>query len=314
MATPKSPTKERIYAAAHFALELDGKQEVGLFRSVEGGSIKTDVMTYQNGANYDRWRQLGKPKFEDVKVSVGMSMSEPFYKWIEEFFTGKGTRKTGAIVAADYNYTSRARREFSGALIKELSFPKLDATDKSPAYMNIAFAVEDIKFKPGDGKTLQFIDEPEKQKAWTACNFRLKLDTFASDTLLRVTKIDSFTIKQNIIEHHMGGFRAPIKCPSQIDYPSLTFYIPEIDAQPFLERFHAHGVMGAKPGGLTGAIECFDNDKSKNVLLTVSFSGAEISNVQPEKSDSNSEDVKLVKVEVFTESMSFTYHAVKGAS
>ena len=30
----------RAYAAAHFALELDKKDEVGLFRSLEGGGVK----------------------------------------------------------------------------------------------------------------------------------------------------------------------------------------------------------------------------------------------------------------------------------
>jgi hypothetical protein len=76
----------RSYAAAHFALELDGKDEVGLFKSVEGGSIKTDVMTYQNGTSFDRWRQLGKPKFEDLKLQVGLSMCTPFYSWLAQFF------------------------------------------------------------------------------------------------------------------------------------------------------------------------------------------------------------------------------------
>ena len=77
MADP-TPNANRTYAAAHFGLELDGFDQVGLFRSIEGGGVKTDVMTYQHGGNYDRWRQLGKPKFEDIKLQVGMAMSQPF--------------------------------------------------------------------------------------------------------------------------------------------------------------------------------------------------------------------------------------------
>src|SRR5690348_10960167 len=93
-----SPAKRNdAFAAAHFALELDTIKEVGLFRSVEGGSVKADVMTYQNGPNYDRYRQLGRPKYDDVKLQVGMAMSRPFYSWIESFFTGKPERHNGAI-------------------------------------------------------------------------------------------------------------------------------------------------------------------------------------------------------------------------
>jgi phage tail-like protein len=300
-------TGSRAYAAAHFALELDGKDNVGLFRSVEGGSIKADVMTYQNGANYDRWRQLGKPKFEDIKVAVGMSMSAPFYSWIEEFFTGKGTRKTGAIVAADYNYDTRARREFSEALIKEITFPKLDGTDKSPAYMNVAIAVENLEFKKGDGKKLHVNSDYNKQKQWTACNFRLKIDGIPESAVTRCTKIDSFTIKQNIIEYHAGQFRAPIKCPSQMDFPQLSFYVPETDAQPLMDHFTKRGVKGEVPGRMTGNIECFDNDESKKILFNLSFAGADITNIQPEKSDSGSDEIKLVKVDIYTESMKFEY-------
>ena len=135
-------TSSNVYAAAHFGLELDGKQEVSLFRSIEGGGVKADVMTYQYGANkdtgYDRWRILGKPKFEDIKLQVGMSMSGPFYAWIADFFKGIPTRKNGAIIAADFYYKERARRTFKEALIKELTFPKLDAQDKNAVYMNIA--------------------------------------------------------------------------------------------------------------------------------------------------------------------------------
>ena len=300
-------TNTRAYAAAHFALELDGKDDVGLFRSVEGGSIKAEVMTYQSGSGYDRWRQLGKPKFEDIKVAVGMSMSKPFYTWIEEFFGGKGTRKTGAIVAADYNYDEKARREFQQALIKEITFPKLDGTNKEPAYMNVAIAVENIEFKPGTNKKLAVINDFAKQKLWTACNFRVKLDGFPDSACSRISKVDQFTIKQNIAEYHAGGFRAPIKCPTQMDFPQLAFYVPEVDAQPFMDHFTKRGVNGEVPGRFTGMIEVFDNDASKKLLFSLSFAGADILNVQPEKSDSSSEEIKMVKVEIYTESMRFEY-------
>ena len=113
--------QSRAYSAAHFMFELDGVDKLGMFRSIEGGGLKAEVMTYQNGGTYDRWRQLGKPKFEDIKLQVGMAMSEPFFKWIAEFFSGKPSRKNGAIIAADFDYKERARREFTEAMITELT-------------------------------------------------------------------------------------------------------------------------------------------------------------------------------------------------
>jgi phage tail-like protein len=310
-------SSSNVYAAAHFGLELDGKQEVSLFRSIEGGGVKADVMTYQYGANkdsgYDRWRILGKPKFEDIKLQVGMSMSGPFYAWIADFFKGIPTRKNGAIIAADFYYKERARRTFKEALIKELTFPKLDAQDKNAVYMNIAFTAEDIEFAKGNGNKLptQAKNFDEQQKHWTANNFMFKLDPL-EDACRRVVKIDSFTIKQNIIEHHVGGFKTSFKTPSSVDFPNLVFYVPEADAQPFMDHMAKRVGFGAGGRGevrpattMHGQLDTFDNELKP--IFSLEFFGADIISVAPDKSDATSEELKLVKVELYTEKMSFKY-------
>ncbi len=303
---PASADPNRSYAAAHFALELDGKDSVGLFRSIEGGGVRADVMTYQMGPNYDRWRQLGKPKFEDIKLQVGMAMSEPFYAWISNFFSGKADRKTGAIVAADFYYKERARRDFSEAMIKELTFPKLDATDKNPAYMTVALSVEDIVFSKGTGKKIVMPLGFNKQKLWTAANFNFRLDGF--ECCRRVSKIDSFTVKQTIIEHNVGGMRGTTKTPSPIDFPNIAFYLPEADAHPLHDHAMKRIKGGEVPGRLHGSLETYDHDH--RTLCTLQFFGADIVSVTPDRSDSASEEIKMSKVEIYTEKMEFTYHQI----
>jgi phage tail-like protein len=312
-------TSNHVYAAAHFGLELDGKEEVSLFRSIEGGGVRADVMTYQFAPNddkrgYEKYRQLGKPKFEDIKLQVGMSMSQPFYDWMQDFFAGKPTRKNGAIIAADFYYKERARRTFSGAMIKELTFPKLDGSDKSACYMNITLAVEDITFEKGSGKPLpqqaKGFDKP--QKHWSANNFSFSIEGF-EDACRRVTKIDSFTIKQNIIEHHDGRFKQAIKMPSPVDFPNITFYVPEADAQPFMKHMSERVGFGTNGGsgqvrdvaGLHGQIDAYDNELRP--IFWLEFLGCDIVSVTPDKADATSEDVKMVKVEMYTEKMAFTY-------
>jgi phage tail-like protein len=297
-------TGPRAYAAAHFALEINGIDSLGVFRSVEGGSIKADVMTYQNSGTYDRWRQLGKPKFEDIKLQVGMAMSQPFYQWIEEFFLGKASRKSGAIVAADFYYNERARREFSEAMIKEIVFPGLKADDKNSAYMTVALAVEDILFKKGDGgKKIQQNAGMDAQKSWKVCNFIFSIDGF--DCCSRVTKVDSFTIKQTPVEYNSGGRRSAIKTPGPIDFPQISFSLPEADALPLFEHFKKRGVDGEIPGRLHGQIETFDNEKETR--FTLEFFNADILNIQPDKSDASTEEIKLAKVDLYVEKMSFQY-------
>ena len=313
--TAPSSNATRAYAAAHFSLELDGSGNVGLFRSIEGGGVKTEVMSYQSGPIHEKWRQLGKPKFEDIKLQVGMSMGEPFFKWISKFFTGKAERKTGAIIAADFTYVERARRDFSEAMIKELTLPKLDASDKNPAYMTVSLAVEDIKYKKGSGKKLAVGGGASRQKLWTSANFVFELAGF-EDACSRTTKIDSFTVNQQVIEYHSGGSLAPIKTPSTIGFPNIAFYVPEVDAQPFIEHFtnenkiaHKNDVKQASK--LHGSITY--QDSAKTDLFVLSFTGADIVNVSIDKSDANTDDIKLVKVEIYTEGMSFEYKPHPGA-
>jgi phage tail-like protein len=306
---PDKTTGTRTYAAAHFALELNGLDKIGMFRSVEGGGIKADVMTYQNGGIYDRWRQLGKPKFEDVKLQVGMSMTESFYNWVDDFFAGQASRKDGTIIAADFYYQERARRHFSNAMIKEMTFPKLDANDKNTAFMNITLGVEDMSFvAPQAGNRLKQNLGSQAQKSWKACNFRFSLDLAAlKECCKRVSKVESFTVKQNILEYHMGGVRSPTLTPSPIDFPQISFTLPEADADPLFKHFTKRGVKGEVPGRFNGTIECFDNTEEKVVKFTLTFNNADIINIQPDKSDASTEEIKQVKVDLYVESMLFKY-------
>jgi phage tail-like protein len=299
--------ENRSYVAAHFALELAGVEDVGTVRSIEGGGLKADVMTYQPGATYERWRQLGKPKFEDIKLQVGTAMSEPFFKWISDFFAGTCVRKNGAIVAGDFYYKERARREFSEALITEFTFPKLDANDKSTVYMNVTLGVETIEYKKGDdSKTLDHHGNEEAQKAWKACNFTFQLDGFEAQCS-RVTKIDSFTVKLPVIEYHSGGSRTTTKTPTSIDFPNLSFYLPEDDAQPLHDYMKKRAVKGEVPGRLHGQLTTFDN--AKTTSFTLELFNCDILNIAPDKSDATSTEIKQVKVDVYVERMSFTYGA-----
>jgi phage tail-like protein len=312
-------TLPRAYAAAHFALELDGKdrKDIGLFRSIEGGGVRADSMSYASGGTYARYKGLGKPKFEDLKLQVGMAMSKPFYEWIEKFFKGVQERKDGEIVAADFYYVERARRKFTAALIKEIAFPKLDAADKNAAYMNVGLTIEDMTFEaPKGAQKLQGLQGFDQQKLWTSCNFAMTLDGYEA-ACSRITKVESFTVKQNIIEHNVGGMRATLKVPSSIEFPNLSFSLPAVDAEPLYKRFKLFGSDGQVPSPLAYGAKGSDatrihgsiitKDNAGRDLFQIEFSGADIVNIAPDKLDAGTEEIAQVKVEMYVENMQFKY-------
>jgi hypothetical protein len=171
--------------------------------------------------------------------------------------------------------------------------------------MSIGMAVEDIQFQVGSGEKLDENSGMRTQKLWTSCNFRFSLNGF---NCLRVSKIDSFTIKQNIIEHHVGGVRAPFKSLSRIDIPTISFYVPEADAAQYYERATLGARNGKPSPNLHGMIEMLDN--GGETLGELAFRNCDIIGVTPDRSDATTEEIKQVKVELYSEMMGFSYGSV----
>jgi len=296
----------RAYSAAHFVLELDKSEIAGFFRSVEGGGIKADVLTYNMGSNADQWRQLAKPKYDDVKIQVGMSMSQTFYAWIESFFAGKVARKNGAILAGDFHYKERARRDMYEVLISEVSIPKFDAADRSPCYLTVTMVPERILFAAGSQRDLSPHVTASQQKLWTPNHFELVIGGLEQATR-RTTKIDSFSIKQQILEYRSGNRLDAVRVPGRVVFPNLTFYVPEADSKPLIDHFTQRVQRGAppEPTRRNGAITATSSDGSP--LCTISLFGIDISAIGPDKSDSTSQEIKQVKVDITVEKMAFSY-------
>ncbi len=297
----------RAYSAAHFVLVLDGNNSVGVIRSIDGGGVKSEIVTYQMGDNHDQWRQLGKPTYEDLKIEFGMSMSKSFYTWIQSFFEGTVVRKNGAVLAGDFHYAERARREFQDALIKEITFPKLDGSDSNPCYMTATISPEILRYAKGSGSALDTTLGKMTQKLWTSSNFRFTLDDSLKDACRRVSKIDSFTIKQEIHDYHAGNLHTPLRVPGMLEFPNLVVYVPEADVDPFVAHYNKYALSRElqRSPRLTGAIDVLDHTGEE--LCTVGLKGVDIASLTPDKSDATSEDIKQVKLELTIEEMSFTY-------
>lgn len=299
-------TGGRQYVSSHFKLEL-GDRDVGFLRSAEGGGLKADILTYQQGSVQDHWRQAGRPKFDDITLSVGMNMSKDFYSWISTFFARKGERQHGAIVSADFNYRERARRTFTEALISQVDLPALDASRAEPAYMTVKIVPEMVTFETKPGPKLQAPQRPEQTgKLWQTRNFLLTIDGF-DQACSPVTKVDQFSLKQQILEYNTGDRRFPIRIPGKLEYPNITFYVPSVHADPFVAASKKRLVDYEAPPAtrLNGAIQYLTNDQK--VLCTVTLSGVDIISSEEQKLESNAEALLMHKVTIQVEKLDFEY-------
>jgi phage tail-like protein len=291
-----------VYSSAFFTLELDGTQ-VGTIRNLDGGGIKADVISYQHGEGGDTWRQLGRTKYEDFKITSGLVAGEALWNWIKEYMGGNPTRRSGALCAADYEYKEKARREFSEALIAEVAFPKFDAHDKNPANVVVTVAPEKMTFAKGSGAVIQPDGTADRQKAISACNFSFVVQGFGN-ACGRVNKVDGFSVKCKIIEHQVSTRIESVKVPGKIEYPNISFYVPEIDAKPFLDHHKKNAMDGNRGQPIPSATLSFYNN-ARTSKGSVTFTNCTIFNVAHDKSDATSEDIRMVKVEMAIEGVEF---------
>ena len=200
--------------------------------------------------------------------------------------TARPTRKNGAIVAADFYYTERARREFQRRDDQgDRRSRSSTAPTRTPAYMAVALAVEDIVFIKGGGE--QARPRPPASTS-RSCGPRATSgsgSTASRTRCKRVTKIDSFTVKQNIVEYHAGGMQARrSRRRARSSSRTSSFYVPEADAQPFFDHMHeARSATAAKGHGevrqtaQSTARSVFDNAEAHAVharVLTARTSSA----------------------------------------
>jgi len=293
--------------ASHFALELDQTGLVGFLNEVEGGNLKADVIEFQSGNTGEILKSLSRLRFEDIHLQIGLAMGQPIYDWITASWAKNYQRKNGAIVATDFNYEKKARREFHQALISEVTVPKLDAASKEPGYLDVTLTTEETDTK-GDAGTIQPAANA-KQKLWTTANFRLEIDGV---DCTKVNKIDSFTVKQQIIEFQEGQERIPIKVPGKLEFPNLVITFNAASGPSWLSWFTSFVIQGNNGSDKekTGRIVFLSQDL-KSELAEIKLFGVGIYKLLDGVFDPVNEPSAMMQAELYVEQMAF--HLPPGA-
>jgi phage tail-like protein len=306
---------DRTYISDRFVLELDDGGPVGTIQTIEGGNLKSaGTVEEKIGRSAITTKYPARPQYEDVTIQVGMVMAPRFWKWVRTSFGYNAKRQNGSIVALDYDNQQRWRRTFYGALISEVTFPALDGAAKEPAYLTVKFAVERMDVQDGGGGKYQPsesiapqkgkppVPEWEKQRTWLPSNFTFKVDKVDGGKNTPTAKIESFTVKQNIIVCPTGPELIPTKEPGRVEFPNLAVTIMERDQKPWLDWYQKFVRDGEHdPGNESpGQIEYLERDTNTR-LLTLSFYNLGILAVNPVKHDSKQAQIQKTKIDMYCE-------------
>lgn len=294
-------TGTRAYAAGHFEFNLDGAPTAAWIKSVEGGAVKSEVITENVGPDDLSFRHTSTLSFEPFTINVAMAASKPFLKWIKDSWSRKFQRRTGSIVHADFNLNSHLEQKFLDALISEVVFPTLEAKSKEPAYLSIKMQPEKLTLEKASGKIRGTESAGVKAKMWNPSMFRMNIDGIDCS---KIRKIESITVKQKITQLYFGTSRAPELEPTGIEFPNITVTLAASYANDFVTWHRNFVVDGAKDTEQikSGYLEFLDPQGS-GTIFTINMDGIGIHNLSIEKSEANSEELKQVKVELFVDYM-----------
>jgi hypothetical protein len=297
--------EKRSYTAGHFMLSLDG--EPAMLKDFDGGNIKAEVVTINGGPMNLPLKHISTLKFEAFTINVGMSMGKSLYEWIKASLEKAHIRKDGYVVSGSFDYKAMSFRHFSDALITEVTIPALDGGSKDAAFFTIKFQPGKIEYQDGDNSDLKGVVNT-KQKKWLCSNFRLRLGDLPCT---RVSKIDSFTIKQGVVNDAVGEFRIDEYHPSKVEIPNLKITFSSIDVKPWAQWFDDFAIKGhnGQEKELNGAIEFLD-PSGQEVLGSVDLKQVGIFSLTTEKYEANKDAIARHVAEVYVEDMRFNLNYV----
>lgn len=157
------------YNVTNFALDINGKYG-GYLSSFTAPTYEVEEIKQALGPGGETKVMLGNAKVGEPKWSVNMSQAGKMWDVMESVLKKNCTEFNMGIILADQNYKGKRRIDMTGCLVKELSFPKLDAKDgKKHMEMTFTAKCEKVDFKPDSNVIQGTIGK--KAKNWLVSNF-----------------------------------------------------------------------------------------------------------------------------------------------
>jgi hypothetical protein len=196
------------YNVTNFVLDINGIPG-GYLSSFTAPSIEVEEIKQALGPGGETKVMLGNPKYSEPKFVYNMSQTGELWKVMESVLKKNCLEFSMGVVLADQNYKGKRRIDMTGCLVKELSFPKLDAKDgKKHMEMTITTVVEKVDFKPDSGAVQGNIGK--KAKNWLVSNFEPSgMPGGILPNSVMNLELPKFTAK--IAEEHHGMHRWPTR-------------------------------------------------------------------------------------------------------
>jgi phage tail-like protein len=290
-------------SAARYSLELNGAS-MGFVESFEGGNATADVVVESPNADGIAHKHLANIRYEEIVLTCGASISQPFYDWLASSLNNKPTRQNGAVVAYDSNLTEAWRLNFFNAFVSEVGFPALDGSSKDAATLCVKLAAEytrRVTTSAGKAAATGSLSQKAKQ-SWSLSNFRLAIDGLNCE---RVSRIEAVTVTQQLTQTPAGAGRTYQLLPSHLQVSNLVITLPDDSNAADFYDWHQSFVIEGNNGQnqeKSGTIALLSANL-KDVLFTLQFNNLGIFRLDPFKA--SAEAISQIQAEMYCEQALF---------
>jgi phage tail-like protein len=269
-------------------------------KSVSGGGATAEVIS-ENGPDRFTRKNIGSVRYEDITLDVGFSADKALWDWVTASWDANFQRKDGSIAVCNHTMEVQSQREFRQALLTETTVPALDAASKDAGYFRLKLSPEIVTVRKGSGKLSA--NSAKQSHLFMPRNFRLQIDGL---DCTKVSRIDSFTVKQAVAIDDVGEARSYMKEPGRIDFPNLRITLAEVSAQSWrdwMEKFVIDGNSG--PESEKNGVLTFLAANMQTELAKVEFSHLGIFKLSEDALSAGGEGIHRVTAELYCEEMKF---------
>jgi phage tail-like protein len=126
-----------------FRVEIEGL-DAGVFRSVSGLSIETEVIEFREGGSDVIHKLPGARKYPNLVLKRGFTGDTTLYDWYNSFTGGNPARVNGSIIMLGPDLAQVARWEFHNGFPVKVEGPDLDASSNEVPIETIEIAHEGL--------------------------------------------------------------------------------------------------------------------------------------------------------------------------
>jgi len=290
------------HAAGRFAMTIGG-QTCGFIKKVEIGAMAGDVFEHGNSVDNVIKKQLANFHWEDWSIECALGMGDGLYKWLKAAIDKAAVPQAGEIIVADFDYKAQRSIQFFDALITEINFPALKASDKQSAYITVKFRPTSVRWADASGDIKGMIGP--KTKNYTTNNFRVDISGL-TEQCKRVAEVGALKFESKIVADHIGTVNEPTLHYAKLTRPDIDLKFSAADAKAWDDRAKAWFIDGARTEGdeMTGSIEYLAADM-KTVLATLTLQNVGFKQYKMSALEPNSESINYANAIMYVENYLF---------